>query len=147
MILTQEQKKLIEAKVADIEKTTAGELKVIVAKSSSRWLYGFKNPVKRKAILLFKKYNLHKTFDRTGVLILFSIKEREFCIYADEGIYQKIGQSQFDAFSDALSEKMMAGAYCEAILELLDKISIPLNEFFPIEPYDKNEISDEVVEE
>jgi len=144
-ILNDTEKKAIEAKIAEIESQTSGEIKVVIAKSSPRWKYGSKHPVQTKTLLLFKKHQIHKTIDATGVIILFSLKEREFYIHADKGIYQKIGAEKLNTFSQNLTEDMKAGRYCEGIIKLLNGIAIPLIQYFPIQEGDINEICNSVI--
>jgi putative membrane protein len=144
-ILNDTEKKTIEAKIAEIEGQTSGEIKVVIAKASPRWKYGSKNPVQTKALMLFKKHQIHKTIDATGVIVFFSLKERAFYIHADGGIYQKIGAETLNTFSQNLTEDMKAGRYCEGIIKLLDSIAIPLIQYFPIKEGDVNEISNTVI--
>lgn len=146
-ILTDQEKILIKDKIQEIEKQTSGEIKVIVAKSSPSFKYGSKNPVQQKALKLFKKHKLYNTVDHTGVLLFFSLEEKQFYIHADEGIYTQIGQQELNQFSQNLSEKMKAGKYYEGICDLLQSISIPLIAYFPVQPNDVNELSDDVIEE
>jgi uncharacterized membrane protein len=144
MKLSQTQQQTIEAKIAEIESKTSGEIKVIIAKSSSCWRYG-NRAVQNKAMHLFRKYGLHKTIDKTGVLIFFSIKERQFYIYADQGIYQKIGQDTLNDYTRQLGQKMQEGLYCEGIMEILEHIANLLCQYFPIKENDTNELDNKII--
>lgn len=145
LLLNESEKAIIEQKIVQIEAKTSGEIRVAITKSSPRWLYG-PSSVKTKARQLFKKYNMHKTIDRTGIIILFSCEERQFYIHADIHIFEKIGQVKLDSFSKDLSQTMREEKYCTGICNILDKLSEPLIQYFPIKEGDVNELSNQVIE-
>lgn len=135
----------LEGMIAEIETQTSGEIKVIIAEKSPWWKYGKKEPVKNKAADMFRKYKMGETVDKTGVLVFFSLKEREFYIHADQGIYEKIGPDKLNQLSESLVEKFKTGLYYEGIRDLLNSVSIPLIEYFPIKPGDVNELNNEII--
>jgi uncharacterized membrane protein len=138
----------IEAAVAEAEKTTAGEIKVIIVAKSRTGLYRVFDPVKAvemRAIREFKKMGVHKTKARTGVLLMVSAKERRIRIIADEGIHFKAEGGTWDGIVEMVSRKTKEGKQKEAVASAVAAIGETLTRHFPRETVDKNELSDEVV--
>ena len=96
-LLSTEDIRRLEAKIAAVETMTSVEFKVIVC--SHAW-FG----LKKKAHKLFLKYGLDKTRDRNAVLILMAEKDREFLIYGDKGIHEKVGELFWDSVKEDMLE-------------------------------------------
>lgn len=140
--LTTEEGKLISQAVQSAESTTAGEIRVVVVANSLR----FKN-VHAHAIESFAKYGLHNTIDKTGVLIFLSVDEKRIEILADEGINAKVEQETWDTMVTKLAENIRNNGTCKGICDLVEEVGELLTIYFPIQPDDKNELSNEVVVE
>ncbi|MFA7717137.1 MAG: TPM domain-containing protein [Candidatus Absconditabacterales bacterium] len=143
--LTKKEKKTITDMVAQAEKTTAGEIRVVIVGNSK----SFKgdNPVYAHAVEAFHKYGLGNTKDKTGVLIFLSVGERRIEILADEGISAKIEQSTWDSMVAKLIERIRSGNTCNGICEVVKQVGTLLTSHFPIQPDDKNELPNEVIVE
>lgn len=135
----------ITAAVGEAEKTTAGEIRVVVAKNSRK--FKGENPVYDHAVAAFHQYGLANTKDKTGVLIFLSIKERKIQILADTGIDTKVEQQTWDLMVQHLSINIREGNACKAICDVVHQVGEVLNMHFPIQQDDKNELSNEAVVE
>lgn len=97
--------------------------------------------VHEAAVASFFRNGLHRTKDRTGVLIYISEFEHCVEILADEGIHQKVTsdfwQEEVTKLSQAIREEKIADVLPIVIQEIGQKLS----EFFPRLESDKNEIS------
>lgn len=146
--LSAEDLSEIEKAVGEAEKTTIGEIKVVVVAKSRKWLFRVFNPLKAvemRAIREFKKMGVHKTKERTGVLIMVSVAERRIRIIADEGINSKVESDTWDKIVEMISREIKAGKQKEAIVSAVAIVAKILAPHFPYCDGDKNEISDEVV--
>lgn len=79
----------INAAINEAERSTSAEIKVVV----TRHCWG---NLKDKAFKIFRKLDLHRTEQRNCVLVLLVVANREFLIYGDEGIHEKVGQDSWD---------------------------------------------------
>ena len=143
--LTKKEMKLITAAVGEAEKSTAGEIRVVVAKNSRK--FKSENPVYDHAVSAFHKYGLTNTKDKTGVLIFLSIKEHRIQILADTGINAKVEQTVWDSMVSHLATNIVEGNTCPAIIDVVKKSGEILAQHFPIQSGDVNELPNEVVVE
>ncbi|MHC4212445.1 MAG: TPM domain-containing protein [Planctomycetota bacterium] len=134
------EKDCIDQAIEKAEKVTSAEIKLIVLRHC--WL-----DIKTKAAELFKKYQLHKTENRNAVLILLVTTNREFLIYGDEGIHQKVGQSFWDDVKDSMLEHFCQDEFGTGLQAGIEHIGDKLKCLFPCQDDDKNEIDNEVLYE
>jgi uncharacterized membrane protein len=138
----------IEKAVEDEEKTTSGEIKVVVVAKSRRGLFRVFDPLKAvemRAIREFKKMGVHKTEERTGVLILVSVAERRIRIIADEGIHSRVEDGVWDRIVEMISLSIKNGRQKEGIISAVARVGEILSAHFPSGEGGVNEISNEVV--
>jgi uncharacterized membrane protein len=136
--VSSEESRRIAAAVAETEKTTSAEIKVVVVRHC--W-----HDLRRKALELFRKHGLDKTEQRNAVMILVVTANREFLIYGDRGIHERVRQAFWDDVRDRMSACFREGRYADGICEGVQLAGVKLTAFFPIRPDDKNEIANEVV--
>jgi uncharacterized membrane protein len=125
--------------VAAAELRTSAEVKVIVL----RYCWA---DIREKAKSLFYKYELHKTKDRNAVMILQVLVNREFLIYGDKGINEKVEEDFWLNVSNAMREKFQSGNLIAGLCAGVEHVGEQLATYFPRND-DVNEISDEVVYE
>lgn len=138
MLLTHEEKQRLEQKIAALECLTSAEFKIIIT-PHAYW------GLKRKAARLFKKYQLHKTKDRSAVLVLLVAKDRQFLIYGDEGIHQKVGNSCWHTISQAALAFFKQEKYEAGLATTLHLLADILTEHFPSTGEKANEITNEII--
>lgn len=140
----------IEAAVGAAERTTSGEIKVVIVARSRSGLFRVFGPAKAaemRAIREFKKMGVHKTKARTGVLLMVSKDEQRIRIIADEGIHSKVEDGTWDAVVEMISRKMKEGKQKEAIVSAVAALGQTLARHFPAGNGDTNEVPDEVIVE
>ncbi len=140
--LTKKEMAQITAAVGEAEKTTTGEIRVVVAKNSRKF-----KTVYDHAVAAFHQYGLANTKDKTGVLIFLSIKERKIQILADTGINEKVQQTVWDFMVQQLSTNIREGNTCNAICEVVDHVGELLTLHFPMQSNDTNELPNDVIVE
>jgi uncharacterized membrane protein len=125
--------------VAAAELRTSAEVKVIVL----RYCWA---DIREKAKSLFYKNEIHKTKDRNAVMILQVLVNREFLIYGDKGINEKVEEDFWLNVSNAMREKFQSGNLIAGLCAGVEHVGEQLATYFPRND-DVNEISDEVVYE
>ncbi|MBC8377622.1 MAG: TPM domain-containing protein [Planctomycetes bacterium] len=134
---TPAEQELIQSAVEKAEQATSSEIKLIVLRHC--W-----QDIKVKANQLFKKHKLHETKQRNAVLILLVTTNREFLIYGDEGIHEKVGQSFWDDVKETMLLHFHQNEYGAGLQVGIERIGEKLKYFFPCQTDDKNEIGNEI---
>ena len=138
--LTEEEAKCIAVAVKEAENRTSAEIKLVIARHC--W-----TDIKVKAARVFKKIGLDKTKQRNCVLILLVTTNREFLIYGDQGIHEKVGQNFWDDIRSQMVNRFKDDAFGDGICEGIKLIGEKLAQYFPYQADDQDEISDEVAYE
>jgi len=138
MILSKEDTQHLEMKIAAAEQLTSAEFKIIIAKRA--W-FG----ARKKAIKLFKKYQLDKTRERNAVLLLVLEKDRQLLIYADEGIHTKVGIGRWELIRDEVLAEFSKNEYVEGLGLGIHLIVDSLVEHYPAPEHHINEVSNEII--
>jgi uncharacterized membrane protein len=131
---------LVTEAIGQAERRTSAEIKLVIVRHC--W-----TDIRRKAAKVFRKLGLDKTEQRNCALIMLVTTNREFLIYGDEGIHQKVGQDFWDDVRDAMKAKFREGLIGEGLQQGIRLIGEKLAHFFPYRPGDKDEISDKVAYE
>lgn len=137
-LLNNDEIKRLEAKIAALETLTTSEIKIIICRNA--W-FGLKH----KAHKLFKKYKLHETKERNAVLLLLEEKNREFLIYGDEGIHQKVGNGFWEKTGQSMQTSFQNGEIANGLSTGLHIIAEALAQHYPGHAADINEISNEII--
>jgi uncharacterized membrane protein len=136
--LSPSEKERVEAKIAGAEALTSAEIKVIITGKS-------RLSIQHRARELFKKYGMHRTRDRNGVLILLALDSRKVLVHGDEQVHARVGQAFWDEVIDAMRDLFREGQLCEGLCLGVHLLGERLAELFPPLPDDTNEISNEVI--
>lgn len=89
---------------------------------------------------------LHKTRDRTGVLIFVSVAEHYVEILADEGINQAVPANAWHEMVAALIAQVKAGNTAAGFIETIEACGAHLANHFPTRPDDTNELPNVLIE-
>jgi len=141
--LSDESLDKIAESISEIEKKTSGELRVCIKKK--RGLLEKSKSVRDLASREFINLKMHKTRDRSGVLLFIIFTERKFEIIADVGINEKISASHWVEISAIMKTHFTNEEYFEGIQFALGRIGEVLIREFKIKDDDSNELSNEVM--
>jgi len=141
--LSKEDLKSISTKISEIEKTTSGEL-VIIIKEKRGWFEKTKS-VRTLAEKEFVSAKIGKTKGATGILIFIIFNAKGFCILGDKKINEKIEQSVWDEIANTISNSFKQEQYFLGIINGVEQAGKILSTHFPIQPGDLNELSNEVI--
>lgn len=130
----------IERAIADAEKLTSGELRVV-----------FRPDKVTDATALarseFARLGMTATRERNAVLILVAPDARQFAIFGDEGVHAKCGDSFWRDVAAAMAAHFRDGRHTDAITEGIARAGELLAREFPHQPDDRDELPNTVVTE
>ena len=134
----EQQNRIVEA-IRQGELLTSGEIRVFV-ESKCR----FVDPLHR-SMEVFASLNMQKTRHRNAVLLYIALRDKQFAIYGDEAIHQKVGDDFWTSQARHLKEFFKEGKVVEGIAHCVKEIGGSLQKFFPHESDGENELPDNIV--
>ncbi len=132
----------ISNEIKNAEKITSGEIKLSL--KEKRKFSEKKKSLFELAAADFHRYKMEQTRDKTGVLIFLLLSEKQFFIYADEGIHQKVAENTWEKVRDLMKAEFERGKFTDGIILGIREIAKILSEHFPIKEDDTNELSNAV---
>ena len=131
---------LIVQAVRDAERQTSGEVRVFV-ESRCR----FVDPIHRAAELFFG-LKMEMTDERNAVLVYLAMRDHQFAVFADEGIYREMGAEYWDAEAAKMLTAFKKESYADGLLTVVRDIGEALKTHFPYNhTEDKNELPDDII--
>ena len=130
---------MVEA-IKEAEKNTSGEVRLYVEGKCA-----YVNPLDRAQEIFFK-LQMDKTKDRNAVLLYMAIDDHQLALFADEGIYQRLGKEYWDAEVKKIIAEFKKDHYTEGICTIISDVGNALTAEFPYDrAVDKNELPDEII--
>lgn len=136
---TPEQQKLIVDAIQSAERNTSGEVRVFI-ESHCKYV----EAIDRTHEIFFST-KMENTKDRNAVLLYVALKDRQLALFADEGIYQRVGQQYWDEKVQKMIKAFTKDDYAGGICKVVTEIGDALKEEFPYQSDDKNELPDEII--
>ena len=136
--LSNDDELTIVQAIQEAEKKTSGEVRVHIEKKCPK-----KDPIKR-AISLFQKLRMHETDLRNGVIVYVATEDHLLAIWGDEGIHAKVGQEFWESTLITLQEDFKTNQIKNGLTKALLDIGEKLQEHFPYQKDDKNELDDSI---
>ena len=142
LFLNEAERKEIADVIQLLEQNTSGEIRIAV--DMHRNWFEKRKTLRTLALNEFHRLKMHKTRDKTGVLLYIQLDERAFEIIADDGIYSKIGQEQLNTIASALTSYFKQGKFKDGIVHVLQKAGELLALHFPRRNNDTNELLNDI---
>lgn len=101
--------------------------------------------VQNAAFAAFFEERLYKTKDDNGILVYISLLERRAWILADSGINERIESEKWGDALQLITEGIKEGHACDSLCEAITMIGDILEEEFPIQSDDQNELHDLII--
>ncbi len=136
--LTEEQEKSVIRAIREAENNTSGEIRVHIESQCKT-----DDPIKR-AKQVFGELGMHETQLRNGTIIYVATEDHKIAIWGDQGIHEKVGQDFWNDELELITKYFMADDYESGLREAVLKIGEKLQEFFPYQDDDINELSDDI---
>ncbi|MFO7842731.1 MAG: TPM domain-containing protein [Bacteroidales bacterium] len=134
---TTAQKKQITDAIKEAELNTSGEIRVHVEMDC-------KEDVLDRAAFWFEKLKMHKTELRNGVLFYLSINDRKFAILGDAGINAVTPDNFWDEIKETVIGYFQKEEYANGLSKGIKMAGQALQEHFPYQKDDINELSDDI---
>lgn len=135
---SQQQKLMVEA-IQEAEKNTSGEVRVFVEGKCT-----YVSAVDR-AHEIFFSLKMEQTRERNAVLLYLALDDRQLALFADEGIYQRVGKQYWDVRVKEIIAAFTKDNYTGGICSVINNIGSTLKNEFPHHSDDKNELPDEII--
>ena len=147
-LTTGETARINEA-IAEAEKRTTGEMKLLVV-GKSTWMSLSRLALRiaaarKRAKKEFLALGLDHTIKGTGILIMISLKERVVVVEGGKALEGKLIQERWDHLRDLIINGIASGKRGDGICAAIGEAGKILSEHFPVRPDDVNEISNEIV--
>lgn len=101
--------------------------------------------VQEGAAAAFFSESLHNTRDDNGILLYISVFERRVWVLGDHGINDRIDPRTWQEIVDLVTKGIRQGTSCQAICDGIERIGSILEEHFPIQADDKNELHNLII--
>lgn len=139
LLTASDKQQLVEA-IQLAEKNTSGEIRVFVESKLG------KVDALTRAKEIFFKNKMNETKERNGVLVYVAVNDKKIAIYADQGIYEKMGIEFWYTQVQEMTGHFKAMNYIVGISTVVHEIGIALQNHFPFDrSTDTNELSDEIM--
>ena len=135
--LTTAEEQEIVAAIGVAEKNTSGEIRVHIEKETSVAAID-------RAMEVFRNLTMENTQERNGVIIYVAVKSKQFAIYGDKGINEKVADTFWDSTKDAMANQFRNGNFKQGLIDGILKAGEQLKSHFPYQDDDTNELSNEI---
>jgi len=136
---TKEQQQLMVEAIQEAEKNTSGEVRFFV-ESKCKYV----DPVDRAKEVFFG-LSMDQTKNRNAVLLYMAMDDHQLALFADEGIYQRLGQKYWNDGVKRIIRHFTKNDYTGGVCTVIKDIGEALQKEFPYESGDKNELPDEII--
>ena len=140
MLFNQDEEARIADAIRAAERGTSGEIRLYVEDYCQR-----DHPAER-AQELFQLFGMYNTQNRNAVLIYLAEKSRQFALWGDAGIHEKVGNQFWDDEKKLLREYLQRDEAAEGVSKVILMVGDRLRQYFPNdEKTDINELPDEII--
>ncbi len=136
-ILTKNDKARLTTAIEEAEKETSGEIVVAVRKH-------VRGDVYEAAKKFFARKKLERTKDRNAVLIFLIWKDRQLAVLGDTGINAVVPDDFWNGIITTMTTRFKEEDYIGGLEAGILELGKQLQQFFPYQEDDVNELSDEV---
>lgn len=135
--LTEEQEQHVIEAIQKVENQTSGEVRVHIEHNCDR------EPLERAA-RIFHELGMDQTELQNGVLIYIASEDHKAAVYAGRGIHKQVEEGFWNDVLNLLIEHFKKDEFEEGIEEAVVKVGNKLEELFPYQRGDVNELSNEI---
>ncbi|MGI9527040.1 MAG: TPM domain-containing protein [Weeksellaceae bacterium] len=137
LYFTEEEEHSIIKAIQAAENMTSGEIRVHISQNPH-------NGGLEAAKKVFADLRMFNTKYHNGVLLHISTGSKTFSIYGDEGIDKVVPDNFWESTRDIMQELFNKGEFVEGIKAGVENVGIVMKAHFPLDEYDKNELSDQI---
>jgi len=126
--------------IRDAESKTSGEIRVLIQRGK------FKGDPLVAAQRKFHRLGMHKTHERSAVLIFVVPRAHKFAVVGDNAIHEKCGDEFWQGIVERMRNHFQNERFSDAVVEAVNEIGNVLARDFPKTREDTNELPDDVIE-
>ncbi|MCL6219739.1 TPM domain-containing protein [Zunongwangia pacifica] len=134
---TEDENDIVEA-IRTAEKSTSGEIRVHLEKSAGS------QDIFERAMDVFHQLKMDNTKEENGVLIYVATEDRNFVIYGDKGINDKVEDDFWESTKDIILSHFKKGDFKQGLVDGILMAGEQLKRHFPWQEDDENELSDQI---
>jgi uncharacterized membrane protein len=134
-----EEKQQLVTAIQEAERNTSGEVRVFIESKCK-----FVDAIDRAQEIFFN-LKMEQTKDRNAVLLYLAMDDHQMALFADEGIYQRVGAEYWNMEVKKIIASFKRHNYVEGICGCISDIGKALKQNFPYEKTDKNELPDDII--
>lgn len=135
-LTAEEEQEIVEA-IRTAERNTSGEIRIHIEKSS-------KIEAIERAMEVFHYLKMDSTAQKNGVLIYVAVEDRNFVIYGDDGINKVVPKDFWESTKNEMQKYFRKGDFKQGLIEGVLKAGKQLEQFFPWDHSDINELPDNI---
>jgi len=135
--LTKKEEEKIIAAIRKAETATSGEIRVHFEKNLNK-------DCLERAQELFFYLKMENTKDKNGVLFYVAIDDHQFAIIGDEGIDKVVPDDFWESVKNIVVKEFAKGNNANGLVMGILEAGKKLQQYFPYQKDDINEISDEI---
>lgn len=140
MLFTKEEETRIVLAIRAAENGTSGEIRVFVEDFCMADL-----PVERAAEV-FQRYGMYNTKNRNAILIYLAEKSRQYAIWGDAGIHERVGFQFWEAEKQLFRTYLQRDEAAEGAVHVIELLGIQLKQHFPSDiNHNDNELPDDII--
>jgi uncharacterized membrane protein len=137
--LTPDEAATVVAAIRECELLTSGEIRIFMETKNA-----YVNPIDR-AKEVFSQLEMHKTKIHSGVLIYVATQDKEMCVLADKGINEKVDANVWNEAVLIMQRAFSQNKFVDGLVDCVQFIGTLLQQYFPYNENDKNELPDNIV--
>lgn len=141
-----EEQEIVEA-IGKAEKNTSGEIRVHIENGTSlEGELAKQNTIAplNRAMEVFRNLNMENTQERNGVILYVAVNSKQFAIYGDKGINEKVADDFWDTTKEIMQNHFKNGNFKQGLIDGILKAGEQLKTHFPYADDDTNELSNEI---
>jgi len=135
--LTKQEEEKIIAAIQKAETATSGEIRVHFEKNLDK-------DCLERAQELFFYLKMENTKDKNGVLFYVAVDDHQFAIIGDEGIDKVVPDDFWESVKNIVVNEFAKGNNANGLVMGILEAGQKLQQYFPYQKDDINEISDEI---
>lgn len=135
-LTASEEQEIVDA-ILKAEKNTSGEIRVHIEAHSKIDHY-------KRAQEVFHLLKMDNTKHDNGVLIYVAVKDRKFVICGDKGIDKVVPKDFWQSTKDSIQHHFKKGAFKDGLVAGILQAGAELNNHFPWQADNTNELSNEI---
>ena len=136
-LFTQQDENEIINAIKAAEKNNSGEIRVHLESKC-------KGPAFERAKEVFEKLEMHQTEQKNGVLFYVALEDHLFYILGDQGLNDRVEANFWESTKELVIEYFKKAEFKQGLIAGILKAGEQLQNYFPYQADDVNELSDEI---